>query len=101
MSVGHYENFPVASVLLPAALRHPVSVIYRFARTADDFAAEGALAPAERLARLEAYRAELRRPAPGHPPASTLFQELRQVAAAYPLPPVPFSALLDPFSQAV
>ncbi|TMH21183.1 MAG: squalene synthase HpnC, partial [Betaproteobacteria bacterium] len=41
MSVGHYENFPVASVLLPAALRRPVSLIYRFARTADDFADEG------------------------------------------------------------
>ena len=36
MSVGHYENFPVASVLLPAPLRYPVSVIYRFARSADD-----------------------------------------------------------------
>jgi len=60
MSVGHAENFPVASVLLPAALRHPVSVIYRFARTADDFADEGDLRPQERLARLEGYRAELR-----------------------------------------
>src|SRR5258708_2950244 len=101
MSVGHAENFPVASVLLPAALRHPVSVIYRFARTADDFADEGALAPAERLARLEGYRAELRRLEAGHPPASTLFQELSQVAAAYRLPLAPFYDLLDAFSQDV
>src|SRR5258707_4864800 len=101
MSVGHTENFPVASVLLPAALRHPVSVIYRFARTADDFADEGALAPAERLARLEGYRAELRRLEAGHPPASTLFQELSQVAAAYRLPLAPFYDLLDAFSQDV
>ena len=50
MSVGHYENFPVASTLLPAAMRHPVSVIYQFARSADDFADEGNLPAAERLA---------------------------------------------------
>ncbi|MCX7151300.1 MAG: squalene/phytoene synthase family protein, partial [Proteobacteria bacterium] len=50
MSVGHYENFPVASFLLPARLRHPVAVIYRFARSADDFADEGDLTAGARLA---------------------------------------------------
>ena len=53
MSVGHYENFPVASLLLPRRLRPSVGAIYRFARTADDFADEGQLPAAERLARLE------------------------------------------------
>jgi squalene synthase HpnC len=101
MSVGHYENFPVASVLLPAALRHPVSVIYRFARTADDFADEGALAPAERLASLEGYRAELRRLEAGHSPASALFRDLREVVTAHRLPLAPFYDLLDAFSQDV
>jgi len=101
MSVGHYENFPVASVLLPAALRHPVSVIYRFARTADDFADEGALTPGERLAYLEGYRAELRRLEAGRSPASALFQELREVVAAHRLPLAPFHDLLDAFSQDV
>ena len=61
MSAGHYENFPVASLLLPARLREPVGVIYRFARTADDFADEGDAPAPERLASLEAYRAELDR----------------------------------------
>jgi len=101
MSVGHYENFAVASVLLPAALRHPVSVIYRFARTADDFADEGDLRPHERLARLEDYRAELRRLEAGHFPASPLFHELREVIAAHRLPLAPFYDLLDAFSQDV
>jgi squalene synthase HpnC len=101
MSVGHYENFPVASVLLPAALRHPVSVIYRFARTADDFADEGDLRPQERLARLGGYRAELRQIEAGRPPASPLFQELREVVAAHRLPLAPFHDLLDAFSQDV
>ncbi|TMG90052.1 MAG: squalene synthase HpnC, partial [Betaproteobacteria bacterium] len=76
MSLGHYENFPVASVLLPAALRHPVSVIYRFARTADDFADEGDLQPHQRLALLAGYRAELRRLEAGRSPESHLFREL-------------------------
>jgi squalene synthase HpnC len=101
MSVGHYENFPVASWLLPAALRHPVSVIYRFARTADDFADEGALAPAERLAYLEGYRAELRRLQAGQSPTSPFFRELREVIAAHRLPFAPFYDLLDAFSQDV
>jgi len=101
MSVGHYENFPVASVLLPAALRHPVSVIYRFARTADDFADEGDLRPHERLARLEGYRAELRRLEAGRSPGSPLFQELSEVVAAHQLSLAPFHDLLDAFSQDV
>ena len=41
MSVDHYENFPVASLLLPARLREPVNAIYAFARSADDIADEG------------------------------------------------------------
>ncbi|MDH5211381.1 MAG: squalene/phytoene synthase family protein, partial [Betaproteobacteria bacterium] len=61
MSVAHYENFPVASLLLPAPLRAPVSVIYRFARSADDIADEGDDAPAARLAKLEACRGEIER----------------------------------------
>src|ERR1041384_2979793 len=43
--VDHYENFPVASFLLPAPLRRPVEIIYRFARSADDFADEGSAPP--------------------------------------------------------
>jgi len=61
MSVNHYENFPVASVLLPARLRVAVTLIYRFARTADDFADEGDLPARERLALLAGFDAELRR----------------------------------------
>src|SRR5205814_7041687 len=101
MSVGHYENFPVASVLLPAGLRRPVTLIYRFARTADDFADEGDLAPQERLALLAGYRAELRRLEAGLSPESPLFRELGGVVAAHRLPLAPFHDLLDAFSQDV
>jgi len=101
MSVAHYENFPVASLLLPASLREPVAVIYRFARSADDFADEGELAPAQRLALLAGYRAELDRLKSETPPASSLFQELRRVIATHDLPLAPFYDLLDAFSQDV
>jgi squalene synthase HpnD/squalene synthase HpnC len=47
------ENFPVASRLLPAALRPKVLAFYRFARMADDIADSPALTPAEKLARLD------------------------------------------------
>jgi squalene synthase HpnC len=55
----HYENFPVASRLLPAAMRPHIAAIYAFARTADDFADEPGLAPAERLRLLDAWGRQL------------------------------------------
>lgn len=101
MSVGHYENFPVASLLLPRALREPVSVIYRFARTADDFADEGDDAPAQRLEKLQGYRIELEGIQAGRLPATPLFQDLARVAREHALPLQMFHDLLDAFSQDV
>ncbi|MEY3287275.1 MAG: hypothetical protein RL500_2005, partial [Pseudomonadota bacterium] len=59
MSVDHYENFPVASVLCPPALRPAVVALYHYARTADDIADEGQATPEERRAQLQRYRAAL------------------------------------------
>ena len=44
----HYENFPVASWLLPPEMRPHVAAVYAFARLADDFADEGTRDPADR-----------------------------------------------------
>ena len=66
---SHYENFPVASRLLPAAMRPHVAAVYAFARVADDFADEGDRAAGERLALLDAWLARLRRAA-GRSPAA-------------------------------
>ena len=49
----HYENFPVASRLLPAPMRPHVAAVYAFARIADDFADEGARSDAARLSLLD------------------------------------------------
>jgi len=97
----HYENFPVASFLLPKRLRHPVSVIYAFAREADDFADEGKLDNATRLALLDGFRTELDRIAAGLPPQRPLFDELATITARHGLPLQPFYDLLDAFSQDV
>jgi phytoene synthase len=56
---SHYENFPVASRLLPRSMRPHVAAVYAFARAADDFADEGNVAPAERQARLRAWQRRL------------------------------------------
>ncbi|MBI4365892.1 MAG: squalene synthase HpnC [Deltaproteobacteria bacterium] len=55
---AHYENFPVASRLIPKSLRQHVCNIYAFARTADDFADEAHYA-GQRLDRLREWRAML------------------------------------------
>lgn len=59
MTKSHYENFPVASVLLPQKLRRPIAVIYAFARTADDFADEDNIPAEDRLRLLNAYSQNL------------------------------------------
>lgn len=46
---SHYENFPVASFLIPNRLRKHIAAIYWFARTADDFADEGNYSIEQRL----------------------------------------------------
>jgi hydroxysqualene synthase len=52
---SHYENFPVASWLLPRPMRPHVAAVYAFARVADDIADEGSVAPADRHSRLDAW----------------------------------------------
>src|SRR5206468_4065708 len=59
MARAHYENFPVASRLLPAPMRPHVAAVYAFARVADDLADEGSAPAAERLAQLDAWQRRL------------------------------------------
>ncbi len=101
MGVDHYENFPVASILLPRNLRRPVAAIYHFARAADDIADEGNLCDQERLNQLGAFRAELDRIAKNQTPTTPLFQNLATTIRQHALPLQPFFDLLDAFSQDV
>jgi squalene synthase HpnC len=101
MPVDHYENFPVASVLLPRRLVPAVEAIYAFARSADDIADEGDATPAERLEALDGYRAQLDAIERGATPADPLFARLAAVIKQYRLPLAPLRDLLSAFSQDV
>ena len=58
-SVNHYENFPVASFLLPRKIRTTVKPFYTFARTADDIADCGDLNTETKLHLLNMFRNEI------------------------------------------
>lgn len=98
MAVDHYENFPVASLLLPRHLRRAVTDIYRFARGADDIADEGHASPAERKAALQMYREAILAIAQNEKP-EPLFRPLAQTIAEHRLPVQPFLDLLSAFDQ--
>ncbi|MGB0682530.1 MAG: squalene synthase HpnC [Magnetovibrionaceae bacterium] len=55
-----YENFPVGSFLLPAALRPHIATFYHFARAADDIADNPALSPDDKIQRLDGFEAALK-----------------------------------------
>lgn len=100
----HYENFPVASWLCPPALRPPIAAIYGFARTADDIADEGDASSGERLAALQAYRADLTAASRGAPVSSRwpeVFGPLATAMREFALPEPLLAALLSAFVQDV
>lgn len=57
IALGHYENFPVGSVLMPKALQPAIHALYAFMRTADDFSDENRKPGdnQERLAQVQAW----------------------------------------------
>jgi squalene synthase HpnC len=100
-AVNHYENFPVASWLLPGRLRGPVRLIYAFARQADDFADEGDDTSQQRLDKLASFERELDRIERGQPVSLPLFQLLMPVIRERRLPVQLFRDLLAAFVQDV
>jgi phytoene synthase len=98
----HYENFPVASRLLPARMRRHIAAIYAFARTADDFADEPGIPDDERLRLLDEWGALLKG---GNESAKQLsvpvFHALHETIATCNLPIELFEDLLSAFRQDV
>jgi len=101
MAVNHYENFPVASVLLPARLRPAVRALYVFARSADDIADEGNASDEERIAGLKSYATQLGKIEAGNLPDDVQFQTLQNIIQQYQLPLQPLYQLLSAFKQDV
>lgn len=101
MPVGHYENFPVASRLVPARLRPAVVAIYRFARAADDLADEGDAPPEVRLAALAAFDRALTAIGNGETPGTPPFPALAAAIRDHGLPMAPLHDLVSAFTQDV
>lgn len=101
MTTPHYENFPVASVLCPPALRPAVTAIYHFARTADDMADEGDALPAVRLATLDRYEQALNDAVLGRKGSEwpQVFGPLATQIAEHELPVTLLGQLLSAFKQ--
>jgi squalene synthase HpnC len=111
---AHYENFPVASWLMPRQMRDHVAAVYAFARAADDFADEGVRSVQERHRLLDGWLCRLReavaqdlnamgRPIEPGEPANTheIFAALGATIGEKRLPPSLFEDLLSAFRQDV
>lgn len=100
----HYENFPVASFLLPKPVRPHVAAIYAFARTADDFADEDQRTAEERYRLLEDWRELLwqaAEPTAARQTFSPLFRALGHTIRTCGLPVSLLEDLLSAFRQDV
>jgi squalene synthase HpnC len=103
LTCGHYENFSVASFLLPKLLREPFYAIYSYCRWADDLGDEtGDTERATRL--LDWWEDGLERcfgDASDGTERSThpVYVALCDVLKMYPLPKQPFADLLKAFRQ--
>jgi len=101
LPVAHYENFPVASWLVPAGLRAPIEAIYGFARAADDVADEGDATEAERLAGLDGFLRALDQIEAGGRPEEPVFARLADAVRDFGLPITLLRDLIDAFRQDV
>jgi squalene synthase HpnC len=103
LAQSHYENFPVASRLMPAHLRRHVAAVYAFARTADDIADEPGREPAERLRLLDDWRRMLHHSGAGsrEPATEATFLALHDTIERFDLPISLFDDLIDAFAQDV
>jgi squalene synthase HpnC len=97
LAVSHYENFSIASWLLPRAIRPHFHHIYAYCRWSDDLADESPN-QTEALKRLDWWQSELDRCFSGeasHP----VFVALQSTLAEHRLDQKPFNDLLSAFRQ--
>lgn len=97
VATRHYENFTVATRLVPARLRQHLANVYAFARWADDLADEAA-GPDEAVRGLADWQAELEACFAGRP-RHPVFIALADTVRTTGLDIGPFADLLDAFRQ--
>lgn len=95
----HYENFPTASLLLPARVRPAIAAVYAYARTADDFADEPEH-EGHRDERLREWLAKLDDALAGRP-EGPIFVAVADAVRRFDLPPQALRDLVDAFRQDV
>ncbi|HPN37289.1 MAG TPA: squalene synthase HpnC [Melioribacteraceae bacterium] len=95
---SHYENFPVISLFLPKKIRKHVAIIYKFARTADDFADEVIFENQNRLYLLDEYQQNFINAINGNY-NDVFWQTLVNTISIFNLPPQLFIDLLTAFKQ--
>ena len=91
LAQSHYENFTVASWLLPRNKRPHFYAVYAFCRTTDDLGDE---APGNRLHLLDKWETDLRRCYESRPIHPTLVA-LQQTIQPFDIPPDPFLKLIQ------
>lgn len=106
MAARHYENFPVASRMLPKAARPHIAAIYAFARMADDLADEGDASDTARISALEMWEWRLHEAVAGRveqdgSDASHVFTALAATIRKFDLEVQLFEDLLSAFCQDV
>jgi hydroxysqualene synthase len=97
IALGHYENFPVGSLLIPRNLRKHLFALYAFLRSADDFADLTTRPSSERLRLLQDWRAKLASIYGGAIPEDPIFLALLDTIQEFDLLRTPFELLLDAF----
>jgi squalene synthase HpnC len=97
----HYENFPVASLLLPAHMRPAIAAIYAFARRADDFADEPGPDADERIRLLNDWGRRLHACGRGSTEDDLIFIALHDAIQRHKLPMTLLDDLLSAFRQDV
>ncbi|MDO8520357.1 MAG: squalene synthase HpnC [Deltaproteobacteria bacterium] len=96
---SHYENFPVASLLLPRKVRPHIAAVYAFARTADDFADEAEF-EGSRLEKLGHFESQLTQLEKGKA-EGPIFTALKETIRKYNIPLKLFFDLLTAFKSDV
>ena len=95
VAAAHYENFTVATRLVPVAMRQDLANVYTFARWSDDVADES---DGDATDALKAWRSGLEEcfaGAPNHP----VFVALSRTVERHDLTMQPFADLIDAFIQ--
>ena len=91
MARRHYENFSVASLVVPRPLRLHLARIYAYCRTTDDLGDESG---ADALWRLQLWRSEVEAMLQGRPPVHPVLVALAGTIRRFQIPPEPFLDLI-------